>query len=180
MPKAIASDLDASIKAFGGQQIAKAFVEETSIRLALESQESQKIHRHTEVTLDQGGMSQIIDHVEGKAPSNLKAYVDWDTNYKTRTGTLTGLIAPSNHDARETNQLSIEMDPSHSQTFTLMGIDNSVTLKAYGSCQSNGIGTDACKFSVTGKDDATLEGNPHVVDQRSFQSSICAAPSGGR
>ena len=157
-PKAFASDLDAGIKAYGGQQIPKAFVEETSIKLALESQSSQKIHRHTEVTLDQGGMSEIIDRIEGKAPSNFKAYVDWEPNYKTKTGTLTGMIEPSDHAAKETNQVSIEMDPSRSQTFTLMDLDNTVILKAYGSCLSNGNGTDACKLSITGKDDATLEG----------------------
>jgi hypothetical protein len=158
-PKALARDLDAGIKAYGGQQIPKAFVEETSIKLALESQGSQKIHRHTEVTLDQGGMSEMIDRIEGKAPSNFRTYVDYDLNYETKTATMTGFIEGSGGAAKETSQVEIEMDPSHSQTFTLKDDDRNVILKAYGSCLSNGTGTDACNLSISGKFDATLEGS---------------------
>lgn len=150
------SELEASILAYGGQQIPKAFVEETSIKLALESQGKQKIHRHTEVTLDQGGTSEIVDHIDGKT-TKFKTYVDHDQNYETKTGTLNGFIETSGG-SRQTSQLAIDMDLSHSQTFTLKDSDRNVVQKAYGSFLSNGAGTDICNLSITGKVDATLAG----------------------
>jgi len=159
VPRAFARDLEAGIKAEGGQEVAKHFVEETSLKMALESQANSKIHRHTEITLDQAGTSDIVDRIDAKAPSQLRSYVDFALNNETMSSIFSGFIDSKSGAAKDNSQLDILMDPSHNQTFILKDDDSNVILNAYGSCLSNGDKTDKCDLSISGTVEARVDGS---------------------
>jgi len=116
--------LKATVAAFEGERVAKAYVEQTSIRLALDSQPSAPIVRHSEIAIDKGGVTHISEKV-GDGPmtkSNGYATPNYEQDMET---VLDGFVTH----AKGNDQFKVGMNPGRRETVTFQDEGQPETFK---------------------------------------------------
>jgi hypothetical protein len=158
--------INVAVAAFNGERVARAFVEETSIKLALDSQQTGPLTRHTEIGLDKGGVTHIIDQVGDKVAAKSTGYAEFaetqDENDQGDTK-LRGLIV---HGKDNSTRFTVGMNQGHNESVTFEDRGSNPGFKSVGSCASDADGKGVCNFSITDGDKtlATIVGDRTYAD----------------
>src|SRR5438874_870747 len=113
----MADEIQAAITAYKADRVSKAFIESSSIALALESQGILPTKGHSEISVNNLGIAEIMAQEKGKAPTQFRAYADAKRGATPDTTNIEGAVVQmdGNRDRRE---IDITLSPARNETVT--------------------------------------------------------------